>query len=339
MPMNDHHDTPASASGDGTGSVAPRARPRPMRVPSARIAALLATLTLGAGIAIGAAFGPAPEASLAGSAAVERTLPALIAGLSARRAAAAEAARAQAAQAQAAQSPEAPAPRARRRRRRAARATSAPAQSTASTQPAAAETHPASSKKKSSGSSGASKLPPITSVWLVELSGSSFSEALADTSAAPYITGQLIPKATLLSGWSALEGSAFASDAALAEKRATVGAQPPALHTFVQPPCAEGAPCASGAGQLAAADEFAKAAIATITATSTYAEHGLVVLTFSTVSSATAAELPAGSSSSALASQPPGGVVLLSPFAAAGSKPAVTLKPTSPARALEALLH
>ena len=56
----------------------------------------------------------------------------------------------------------------------------------------------------------------MTNVWLIELSGPSYEELLAQKAAAPYISGQLIPTGTLLSGWSAIEGSAFASEAALA---------------------------------------------------------------------------------------------------------------------------
>ncbi len=266
---------------------------------------------LGAGIAIGAAIGPAPEPSLAGTSAVVQSLPGLIASLSAHSAAATPSS----------PQPAASAPTVRRRRRRRARV-AAPSPTTAANVPAQstppgsgeAPTAPAASKPR------ASKLPPITSVWVIELAGTSFAEAQATPSAAPYITGQLIPKGTLLSGWSALEGSAFANDAPLAEHRPTVGGTPPVLHSIMQPACPEGvagAACATGPGQLTAADEFVKTAIATITATTTYAEHGLVVVTFASVAGAAAAELPAGSSSATLATQPPAGVVLLSPFAKA----------------------
>src|SRR4029077_1673525 len=133
--------------------------------------------------------------------------------------------------------------------------------------PAASQTAPATSTPTKK-TTGAATLPPITSVWLVQLSGVSFATALANPTAAPYIDAQLVPKGTLLSGWSALDGSAFASDAALAEHRSAVGGAPPLLHSIVQPPCPEGAAgaaCAPGApGELTAADEFLKAALATI---------------------------------------------------------------------------
>ena len=79
-------------------------------------------------------------------------------------------------------------------------------------------------------------LPPVTSVWLITLSGSNFAQALAQTAAAPYIDSQLVPAGTLLSGWSSLDASAFASEAAL-----LAGEPPQTLDSIVQPPCPEGA--------------------------------------------------------------------------------------------------
>jgi hypothetical protein len=183
----------------------------------------------------------------------------------------------------------------------------------------------------------------VTSVWLIELSGGSFAEALAQPAAAPYIDKQLIPAGALLSGWSALTGSAFASDAALAEHQSAIGAPPPILHSIVQPPCPEGAAgaqCAPGsAGALTTADEFLKATVAQITPTSPYREHGLIVVTFATVGVASAAGLPTGASTATLTSQPAAGVVLFSPFVRAGSHPSTSFNPISPEQSLQALLH
>jgi len=72
----------------GTAAPAPpaastaRREGRP-RLPSARAGAVLATVMLGTGIAVGAAIGPAPETSLAGSAGIVQKLPALIAAVTA----------------------------------------------------------------------------------------------------------------------------------------------------------------------------------------------------------------------------------------------------------------
>jgi hypothetical protein len=304
------------------------------RLPSTRASLALAAAMLVAGVAVGAAIGPAPEASLAGGADIVQKLPALIAGVAARE-------RAQpAAHATSAPPPITPQPTPAATPAASAPATASTPTTTASAPtPAASEpTSPAAKPK----SGGASKLPPITSVWLIQLAGGSFTEALASPAAAPVITGQLIPGGTLLSGWSALDGSGFASDAALSEHRPTVGSAPPILHSIVQPPCPEGAAgaaCSSGPGQLTAADEFLKATLATITNTTTYSEHGLVVITFATVANPTASELPAGSSGATLTSQPPAGVVLLSPFVTAGAKSSVAFNATSPKQSLETLLH
>jgi len=183
----------------------------------------------------------------------------------------------------------------------------------------------------------------VTSVWLIQLSGGSFAEALAQPAAAPYIDSQLIPAGTLLSSWSALTGSAFASSAALSERQSDLGASPPLLYSFVQPPCPEGAAgaaCAPGTpGQLTAADEFLKATLAQITGTATFREHGLIVVTFATVGVATAAGLPAGASTATLTSKPPAGVVLVSPFVHAGARSSTTFNSSSPTQSLEKLLH
>jgi hypothetical protein len=152
----------------------------------------------------------------------------------------------------------------------------------------------------------------------------------------------MLTPSTLATGWTALDCSAFAAETALAEPPAA-GSTPPLLHSIVQPPCPEGAAGAACApetlGQLTAADEFLKATLATITSTSTYKEHGLVVVTFATVGIATQSELPAGSSTSTLTYQPPAGVLLLSPFAKAGQRSSIAFSTTSPRQNIEALLH
>lgn len=333
---------PTSPSPDGLpkpeGTPAAGAR-RHVKVPSLRVGALLAAAMLGIGILVGAALGPAPETSLAGSAGVVQRLPALIAAVVASR-------RAQAPTPTTATTPpptitpQATPPAAASAP---AFATSTPAASTRPTTSAEGVSEKTSTGPTKKAAAGSSKLPPITSVWLIQLSGASFSEALASPTATPYITAQLIPKGTFLTGWSALSASAFADDAALAEKKATVGGAPPILHSIVQPPCPEGAPgatCAAGTpGALSAADQFLQATLASITATTTYSEHGLVVVTFATVADPTAAELPPGTSSATLTSQPPAGAVLLSPFAKAGAKPTTTFDPISPKQSLEKLLQ
>jgi hypothetical protein len=309
------------------------------RLPSFRASAALAVAMLTVGVGVGAAIGPTPASSLAGSGNVVQKLPALIASIAAR-------ARAQAAQAPAQTASTATKPPAVKRQATPAATSTTPASTgtptSATTTPAAESETKSSTPTKSSGGS-TSNVPPITSVWLIELAGGSFTEPLANAAAAPYINGQLVPKGTLLSGWSALSASAFASDAALVEHKASVGGTPPVLHTIVQPPCPEGptgATCLTGTpGALTAADQFLQATLASITATTTYSEHGLVVVTFATVADPTSVELPAGATSATLAATPPAGAVLLSPFAKPGARSTVDFNPTSPKQSLEKLLH
>src|SRR5262249_11245945 len=150
-----------------------------------------------------------------------------------------------------------------------------------------------------------------------------------------------IPKGTFLEGWSALSASAFAGEAALVEHRATVGGAPPAMHAIVQPACPEGpagAACLPGTpAGIGVADAFLKATVAKIATTTTYTEHGLIVITYATVADPATAELPAGAASATLATQSPAGAVLLSPFAKAGVKSPVAFDPGSPRQSLEEL--
>jgi hypothetical protein len=305
------------------------------RLPSRRASLVLAVVMLTIGVAVGAAIGPAPAASLAGDGDIARKLPALIASVAARGHSAT------AAQPAATSTQAPPIVRQATPAASSTPATGAPAQE--ATQPSSESQKKSSSTQGKAPSASTSKLPPITSVWLIELSGSSFNEALANPTAAPYTTGEAIPKGTFLSSWTALSASAFAADAALAEHRATLGGTPPVLHTIVQPPCPEGpaaAACLPGTpAGIALADAFLKATVASITQSTAYSEHGLIAVTYATVADPATAELPAGSASSTLASQPPAGVLLLSPFAKAGAKPASAFDPTSPKQSLEKLLH
>lgn len=329
-------ESPPAGTQEGAGA----ATAEPIRLPNRRLTALLAALTLGLGALVGAALGPSPESSLAGSsaAALARRLPVLLAAIAAHQRSAA----APASSAASTPQPEAPATEATPAAAPKAAPAAAPASSTSSSGASSQGSSSEGSSAKGSTEAATKKLPPVTSVWLIQLAGVGFSAAQSQATAAPYIDGQAIPAGTLLSGWSALEGSAFANDAVLAEPPAA-GGTPPLMHSIVQPPCPEGAAGASCApetpGQLQAADAFLKETLATITGTPAYKEHGLVVITFSSVAIATQQGLAAGTSSSTLTSQPPAGVLLLSPFARAGEKPTTTFSATSPRQSLEALLH
>ncbi len=304
----------------------PAARPA-FTAPSRRLTAALAAAMLAVGVILGAAIGPAPTASLAGPA----TLPGLIATLAAR---AATRARTAAAAPQPA-SPAATASVRHRRRRRRHHAAEAAA---ASEQPAQTPQASTPSSSPTRGTAKTATLPPVSKVWLIQLSGSTFAEALAHSAAAPYISTQAIPAGTLLGEWTGLDGAAFASDAAL-----IAGPSPQVLDTIVQPPCPEGAAaaaCATGTpGALSAADEFLKATVPTITALGAFRENGLIVVTFASVATATATGLPAGASTASLTAAPPAGVLLISPFAKAGARPSTNFTAAIPTKSIDALLH
>jgi hypothetical protein len=303
-----------------------------LRAPSARVTAVLAAAMLAIGVAVGAAIGPAPAPSQAAP-----TLPLLIESLARNAAERAAAAKAASVQPPAITAEATPTRKRHRRKHKSAEAAEEATSATSTTETEAttpASTTPSSTKPTTPK---ASTLPPVTRVWLIELAGTSFSDAVAQPAAAPYIDTQAIPAGTLLSGWSALDGGAFANETAL------VASTPPQLlDTIVQPACPEGAAgasCATEAGALSAANEFLQTTVPTITSTADFRENGLIVVTFASIAQATATGLPAGAATATLTSQPPAGVLLISPFAAVGAHSSATFNPTSPKQNLEKLLR
>jgi hypothetical protein len=325
--MADHLDTSPNEPHDGSAArQASEATPRARRTPSPRAAAALAVAMLAIGVGVGAAIGPAPSPTLADASRLPLLLPSLIAAASPASVPP---------PASAAPPPIVAHSAPVLRRSRATPAATTPAAATPA--PASQSTEEAAPSAPTSGAQQPT-LPPVTNVWLVELAGSSFSDALAQPAAAPYIAGQALTAGTLLSAWSALDASAFASDAALLASK-----PPQLLDTIVEPACPEGAAgaqCASGTpGALTAADSFLSQTIATLTANPAYRASGLIVVTFGSVLSATATGLPAGASTATLTSQPPAGALLISPFAKAAARPSTAFNPASPKQSLEALLH
>lgn len=318
---------------------------RVLRLPSARASALLAAVMLAIGVAVGAAVGPAPNASFAGASDLPLLLHSL-AGPAGKGSTPPPSTSASQPLQPASQAALAPAGAARRRSLAgigaassgtAASAVSTPTLSSSSSTPTAGE--PLSSVPTTTGvKTHTIALPAVTNIWLIELSGQGFAAALAQPAAAPYTDGALIASGTLLSGWSAVAGSAFASETAL-----VAGTPPQTIEQIVQPPCPEGpagAQCAAGsAGALTATDEFLKQTVPVITATAAYRAHGLIVITFAAVADASAAGLPAGASTATLTTQPPGGVLLISPFVRAGARPSTSFNSASPERSLKALLR
>ena len=128
----------------------------------------------------------------------------------------------------------------------------------------------------------AKPLPPVTKVWVVQLNGSGFEEALAQPSAAPYIDSQAIPSGAFLNSWSSLAGADLRQrrgadrddrTAGRAEHHpaAVPGRQPRALLRAGTP------------GAVSTADAFLKQTLATITASANYRSNGLIVVTFATI--------------------------------------------------------
>jgi hypothetical protein len=326
--MTDHTDTSTTP---GEHPTARPSLPRFPRIPSPRLTAALAAGMLAIGLAVGAAIGPAPSASFAGASRVPLLLPSLIAG----------AGQAAAAPPPASGTPPpaspAPVPAGKTATGSAAAAPAAP--SGAPTPPSSGSSTPEEATPSSPATGRhLSTLPPITNVWLIELAGSTFSDALTQPAAAPYIDGQAVAAGTLLNGWSGLDASAFASAAAVLASK-----PPQVLDTIVQPPCPEGAAgaqCAAGTpGALTAADSFLSQTVATLTTNPAYRTSGLIVVTFGSVLSATATGLPAGAATVNVTAQPPAGALLISPFAKAAARPTATFNPASPEQSLEALLH
>jgi hypothetical protein len=331
---------PAPAAGSPPSAGSPPVGPAaPPRLPSLRVTAALAAGMLAIGVAIGAAIGPTPEVSLAGE-----QLPLLLPSIAALAAAGADHASPRTVKPPPV-TPQATPTTTSAGTGASAGNASATTRTSKSKTPASAvvsptspTTAPKTQTKSGGGSTKQAKLPQVTRVWLIALSGGTFAQALAQPSAAPYVDSQLVPAGALLSGWSSLDGSALASEAGL------LGGEPPqTLDSIVQPPCPEGAAgaqCApETAGALSAADAFLQQTVPAIVSSAAYREHGLVVIVFGAVGNATASSLPAGASTATLSSQPPTGVLLLSPFARAGSRSTTAYDPTSPKRSLTGLLH
>jgi hypothetical protein len=312
--------SPSELSSAPVDDAAPARQGTPFAIPSRRATALMAVAMLTIGVIVGAAIGPAPQGSFADVS----KLPALISALSGSQ-------RSNAPTASAATTT--PAPASSASSGSSASATPAPAATEATTTTPSSETPAATTP--TSTTPAATSIAPVTKVWLINLSGSSFSEASAQPAAAPYITGHALAAGALLSSWSGVQGSAFASETAL-----LASTPPQIVETVVEPPCPEGGNCAEGTpGALTTADQFLQQAVTTITATSAYRENGLIVVTFGAIAAGSASGLPNGSTAATLATEPATGVLLISPFVTAGSKPSAAYNPTSPKKTVEALLH
>ncbi len=302
---------------DNEPAAAPQPQGTPPRppMPGRRLTAGLAAAMLGVGVALGAAIGPAPSTSFGIDAPLAALLRSLLAEHPAHHAKA---------QPATSESPGSSTPK-----------TSSPTEKSTGEESGTTPTEESGGNKPASKKSSKQKeLPAINRVWLVELSGNSFSEALGEPSKAPYIDQQAVRAGSLLSGWSAQAASSFATSV---PQIATT--EPALVQTVIQPICTNGEECMPGtSGGVAAADAFLAKTLPKLTSNPAYRSNGLIVVTFTTVASGAETELPAGSTTSLLASLPAAGALLVSPYVAADKRPKTTFDPASPRGSMEALL-
>jgi hypothetical protein len=225
----------------------------------------MAAAMLALGVAVGAAIGPAPAPSLASSAQsrfLASTLIPLIARTSAaKRAAAAALSTPPSASLTPSGASAHPTPKASHRlplTRRSPTPTPKPsatsetpeASSPSATEPGSSTPGKTPSKPKQEPKTP-TKPPPITHVWLIVLDQQSFTNVLSQRAAAPYLTKQLLPQGTLLSGYSLVAHSELANDVALLSGQSpnTDTEQNCPTYNEVQPPTIDAASgLASGVG-------------------------------------------------------------------------------------------
>ncbi len=291
--------------------------PQAPKLPSRRVGAILATAMLAVGIALGALIGPGPADSLASSAraaTLGRVLALLALGsrTGGNLALSSGAANPPASTAQ--PTPPTTSDATSGSGEASGGAASAPStpshSSTPSTSPSSSKVSPTPSTTPTAGGGEESEktpktkpLPPIADAWVIQLPyGTSIENALKQSTAAPYLDGQLKGEGTVLSSYSSLAAAQLAGAATLLSGQ--VGAS---LNTIAPPPCgtsaaagttsgttsssATGTPasstsqpapvCPSGepAG-VQAADAFLQEVVPKIEGSAAYREHGLIVITF-----------------------------------------------------------
>jgi hypothetical protein len=194
--------------------------------PSRGMAAALAAGVLAVGILAGVALGPGPASSPADSATLaQRALAALVA----RGGSGSQTTTSTGAAATPPPIASEPTPTPATTSPTKGKAKSAPTSSVASgssessSEPTTGGSPEKSSSKSSKGSGENEKatpgtpikLPAIKHIWVIALSDTSFSSALADPTADPYLARQLVPKGTLLSDYTLSSSSALGNGIAL----------------------------------------------------------------------------------------------------------------------------
>lgn len=328
-------------------------RARPPGVPSRRVIGALVTGALALGVLAGASLAPAPPSSLASDSTILTRLLALLATPGAGSPASAPPATPTAA-------PPASAASARTTKAAASRAGSAASPSAAGSS-AAGSSEGAPSSPEGSGAGTAEeggdtkkpvRLPPISHVWLVVLSGAGFAQVDAAPAGYPYLTGQLLKQGVLLKRYSAIEAYELAGDAALltggvGESVTTIsepcaapasGGQPSTAPAGAQAgaePSATSCPSPAGVSGQAEADSFLQRAVAPILASSAYAQRGLVLVTFGQAEQEMG---PPALSATTLGSTAPAGALLLSPaLKAGGAHSSEAFNSLAPRQSLEAI--
>jgi phosphatidylinositol-3-phosphatase len=193
--------------------------------PSRGMAATLAAGVLAVGILAGVALGPGPASSPADSATLaQRALAALVAN--AGSGSPTTPSTSTAATPPPITSEPTPTPATTSNTNSKAKSAPNPSEASGTSESSGESTTSGSSEgsSKSSKGSGESektapgtpiKLPAIKHVWVITLSGTSFSAALADPTADPYLAKQLVPKGTLLSNYALSSSSSLGNGIAL----------------------------------------------------------------------------------------------------------------------------
>lgn len=178
-------------------------------------------------------------------------------------------------------------------------------------------------------------------------SGQSFKSVLAAPSSTPFLSEQLIGQGTLLTSYSAPGATELASAAAQLSKDPESG-----LSVISEPPCsATASPCGPEPAGLARADSFLGEVIPTITASPSYGQNGVVVITFGSatqgisVNGAPSTTAPAAGASgaspssqaltNALPNSPAAGALVLSALVGSGTRIQKSFQPLDPRKSLE----
>jgi hypothetical protein len=244
--------------------------------PSRRVAGVLAAGVLAVGIVAGAALGPAPSSSPAdASTLAQRAIAALVTRANGSSPASAPASSTPALESEATTTPTsapihktkaasevAPTP--------ASSESSSPGESSSNTLSSEGSSSEGSSKRSKAAPGTPIKLPQVKHVWVITLSGTSFSAALASPATDPYLAKQLVPKGTLLSNYTLSASSALGNGIAwLSGQSVNLDTEQNCpTYTELQPPTvsatnglAEGVGCVYPAAVKTLADELTAGAL------------------------------------------------------------------------------